>query len=167
MVTNFLNFARPERLSLLPLALEPVVRKAVHDVDPEGAAVVISGDFGEVDGDEALLRQAFSNLVRNAIEACRDAGIVPHVEVRGLHGEDGVIEVTVGDNGPGLPASGRDRLFQPFFTTRQDGTGLGLALVLKFIVTHNGQVRAGDRPGGGALFSVRLPARGQGNTTTS
>jgi signal transduction histidine kinase len=75
--------------------------------------------------------------------------------------------VTVGDNGPGLPASGRDRLFQPFFTTRQDGTGLGLALVLKFIVTHNGQVRAGDRPGGGALFSVRLPARGQGNTTTS
>jgi signal transduction histidine kinase len=167
MVTNFLNFARPERLSLLPLALEPVVRKAVQDVDPEGAAVVVAGDFGEVDGDEALLRQAFSNLVRNALEACREAGIAPRVDVRGSTTDDGVIEVTVSDNGPGLPATGRDRLFQPFFTTRQEGTGLGLALVLKFIVTHNGQVRAGDRPGGGALFSVRLPARGHGVATTS
>ena len=167
MVTNFLNFARPERLLLLPLALEPVVRKAVHDVDPEGTAVVVAGDFGEVDGDEALLRQAFSNLVRNALEACRGAGIAPQVEILGSTGEDGVIDVTVGDNGPGLPATGRDRLFQPFFTTKQEGTGLGLALVLKFVVTHNGQVRAGDRPGGGALFSVRLPARGHSVATTS
>jgi signal transduction histidine kinase len=167
MVTNFLNFARPERLSLLPVALEPVVRKAVHDVDPEGAVVVVSGDFGEVEGDEALLRQAFSNLVRNAVEACRGAGIAPRVEVQGAIVDDSVIVVTVGDNGPGLPATGRDRLFQPFFTTKQEGTGLGLALVLKFIVTHNGQVRAGDRPGGGALFSVRLPARSRSVATTS
>ena len=75
--------------------------------------------------------------------------------------------MTVGDNGPGLPATGRERLFQPFFTTKQEGTGLGLALVLKFVVTHNGQVRAGDRPGGGALFSVRLPARSRSVATTS
>jgi signal transduction histidine kinase len=167
MVTNFLNFARPERLSLLPLDLEPVVRKAVHDVDPDGTAVTVAGPFGQVDGDEALLRQAFSNLVRNAVEACRGAGIDPKVEIVGTSADDGVIEVTVGDNGPGLPAAGRDRLFQPFFTTKQDGTGLGLALVLKFVVTHNGQVSAGDRPGGGALFSVRLPARGHGVATTS
>jgi signal transduction histidine kinase len=167
MVTNFLNFARPERLSLLPLDLEPVVRKAVHDVDPDGTAVTVAGQFGQVDGDDALLRQAFSNLVRNAVESCRGAGIDPKVEILGTADNDGVIDVTVGDNGPGLPAAGRDRLFQPFFTTKQDGTGLGLALVLKFVVTHNGQVWAGDRPGGGALFSVRLPARGHGIATTS
>ena len=69
------------------------------------------------------------------------------------------IHVTVADNGPGLPDADRDRLFQPFFTTRSDGTGLGLALVQKFIVTHNGQVRATNRPEGGAAFTVWLPLR--------
>jgi two-component system sensor histidine kinase FlrB len=67
--------------------------------------------------------------------------------------------VTVADNGPGLPDADRERLFQPFFTTRSEGTGLGLALVLKFIVTHNGQVRAANRADGGAVFTVRLPLR--------
>ena len=71
------------------------------------------------------------------------------------------MEITVADNGPGLPDADRDRLFQPFFTTRSDGTGLGLALVQKFVVTHNGQVRADDRPGGGAVFTV-LPAARSG-----
>lgn len=160
VVTRFLDFARPERVTLQPLALELVVRRAVHDVDPEERAVTVSGVFGQVEGDDVLLRQAFANLVRNAIEACERAQRPPAVEVRGaVHVGDGVVEVTVADNGPGLPAADRDRLFQPFFTTRSDGTGLGLALVLKFIVTHNGQVRAADRPGGGAVFTVQLPLR--------
>jgi signal transduction histidine kinase len=158
LVTNFLNFARPERLALAPIPLEPVVRRAVADVDPDGVAVTVGGCFGEVDGDDALLRQAFSNLVRNALEACRGAGITPRVEISGRADEaSGIAEITVADNGPGLPADGRDRLFQPFFTTRSDGTGLGLALVQKFVVTHNGHVTAGDRAGGGAVFTVRLP----------
>jgi signal transduction histidine kinase len=160
VVTNFLNFARPERVSLTPLDLEVVVRRAIADVDPEARAVTVSGWFGEVEGDEVLLRQAFSNLVRNALEACRGADIEPRIEVHGAAFEgEGVVEVAVADNGPGLPAADRDRLFHPFFTTRADGTGLGLALVQKFIVTHNGHVRAADRTGGGAVFSVQLPSR--------
>jgi signal transduction histidine kinase len=160
VVTKFLEFARPERVTLQPLALELVVRRAVHDVDADGAHVTVDGSFGQVEGDDVLLRQAFSNLVRNALEACERAGRVPAVEVRGtMHAAEGVVEVTVADNGPGLPEADRERLFQPFFTTRSDGTGLGLALVLKFIVTHNGQVRAANRPEGGAVFTVLLPLR--------
>jgi signal transduction histidine kinase len=160
VVTKFLEFARPERVTLQPLALELVVRRAVHDVDADGTHVTVSGAFGQVEGDDVLLRQAVSNLVRNAVEACERAGRVPSVEVRGaVHAADGVVEVTVSDNGPGLPEADRERLFQPFFTTRSDGTGLGLALVLKFIVTHNGQVRAANRPEGGAVFTVLLPLR--------
>ena len=136
------------------------MRRAVADVDPDGAAVMVSGQFGQVDGDDVLLRQAFSNLVRNALEACRGAGVAPRVVVHGaVLDRDETAEVTVSDNGPGLPEADRDRLFQPFFTTRADGTGLGLALVQKFVVTHNGQVRAGNGAHGGAVFTVHLPLR--------
>jgi signal transduction histidine kinase len=160
LVTNFLNFARPERVLLQPLDLEAVVRRAVGDVDPDGEAVSLTGEFGHVDGDDVLLRQAFSNLVRNALEACRGAGIVPRVVVRGaILAHDETAEVSVSDNGPGVPEGDRDRLFQPFFTTRADGTGLGLALVQKFVVTHNGHVRAGNGADGGAVFTVHLPLR--------
>ncbi len=160
VVTRFLAFARPERLALQTLALELVVERAVADVDPEHTAVSVTGDFGHVEGDEVLLRQAFANLVRNAIEACQRAGVVPVVRVHGhVNAADGLVEITVADNGPGLPAADRDRLFQPFFTTRSDGTGLGLALVQKFIVTHNGQVRADDQAEGGAVFTVHLPLK--------
>ena len=139
------------------------MRRAVADVDPEGRAVRVSGRFGEVDGDDVLLRQAFSNLVRNAVEACRGAGVAPQISVHGevIDGDD-TVSVTVTDNGPGLPDGDRDRLFQPFFTTRADGTGLGLALVQKFVVTHNGHVRAGNGAAGGAVFTVFLPLRSAG-----
>lgn len=159
VVTNFLNFAKPEAISLQPLRLEDVVRRAVADAAPDGETVTVIGEFGRVEGDEVLLRQAFSNLVRNALEACRGAGIAPDVTVTGaLAPADDAVEVRVCDNGPGLPAGDSGRLFQPFFTTRSEGTGLGLALVQKFVVTHNGQVTASTRPEGGAMFVVRLPA---------
>jgi signal transduction histidine kinase len=160
LVTNFLNFARPERLQLQALDLQSVVRRAVADVDAAGGAVRVTGQFGAIDGDDVLLRQAFSNLLRNAVEACRGADIVPDVAVHGeVAAGDGTVVVTVADNGPGLPEADRDRLFQPFFTTRADGTGLGLALVQKFVVTHNGHVRASNGPAGGAVFTVILPLR--------
>ena len=158
VVTRFLAFARPERLTLQTLALQLVITRAVADVDQDRAAVTVRGAFGHVEGDEVLLRQAFANLVRNAIEACQRAGVAPAVVVQGrVNSAEGIVEVTVSDNGPGLPPSDRDRLFQPFFTTRSDGTGLGLALVQKFIVTHNGHVRADDGAAGGAVFTVHLP----------
>ena len=160
VVTRFLDFARPERLTLQTLALELVVKRAVADVDPDHAAITVSGGFGHVEGDEVLLRQTFANLLRNAIEACHRAAIIPAVRVHGaVDAADGLVAVTVTDNGPGLPAVDRDKLFQPFFTTRSDGTGLGLALVQKFVVTHNGQVRADDGADGGAVFTVHLPLK--------
>jgi len=160
VVTRFLDFARPERLTLQTLALGLVVTRAVTDVDPARTAVTVSGAFGHVEGDEVLLRQAFANLVRNAIEACQRAGVTPVIHVHGaVQAADGIVEITVADNGPGLPAEDRDRVFQPFFTTRSDGTGLGLALVQKFIVTHNGQVRGDNGLDGGALFTVHLPLK--------
>jgi len=67
------------------------------------------------------------------------------------------VRVCVDDNGPGVPAADRDRIFRPFVTTKSRGTGLGLALVQKIVVTHNGRIHVATAPGGGASMQVVLP----------
>ncbi len=162
VVTNFLNFARPTQLSLATHDLRAIVERAVDDVRSEArhfdGQISVAGDFGEVDADDVLLRQAFSNLLRNAVEACQGGGVLPSIRVEGaLDRTHGMARVNVLDNGPGVPADVRDQIFRPFFTTKKTGTGLGLALVQKIIVTHNGRVLATNSPGGGACFQVTLP----------
>ena len=71
--------------------------------------------------------------------------------------EGGNVRVSVDDNGPGIAASARERIFTPFFTTKGRGTGLGLALVQKIIVTHNGRIQVGNSAQGGASLQVVLP----------
>jgi PAS domain S-box-containing protein len=162
VVTNFLNFARPTQLSLATYDLASLVQRAADDLKNDmqqlGGEIVVSGQFGQVDADDVLLRQAFNNLLRNAIEACQPSGVVPHVRVEGaLDTAQNQTRVSVHDNGPGLDPNARERIFRPFFTTKKTGTGLGLALVQKIIVTHNGRITAGSSPSGGACFQVTLP----------
>lgn len=162
VVVNFLNFARPAELTLAPVALRGIAERAADeirgDVTARGGEVRVTGDFGVVQGDEVLLRQAFSNLCRNAVEACVEAKVPPRVTI---HGATDVAQrtqvMTVTDNGPGVNASVTARMFRPFFTTKKTGTGLGLALVQKIIVTHNGRVTAANAEDGGARIIVTLP----------
>lgn len=160
VVTNFLNFARPAQLMLSPIDLRAIADRAAEEVRVEarahGGDVVISGEFPVIEGDDVLLRQAFSNLLRNAVEACVDASIAPHVVVDGRL-EAGNVRVSVDDNGPGIPATDRERIFRPFVSTKGRGTGLGLALVQKIIVTHNGRIQVTSAPAGGASFQIVLP----------
>jgi len=162
VVTNFLNFAKPTQLALAPVDVRSVAQRAADDVVADitrlEGDISVRGEFATIEGDEVLLRQAFSNLSRNALEACRDAGIAPRVTIEGCLDRPGsVLRVSVIDNGPGVASASLGRIFQPFFTTRNGGTGLGLALVQKIVVTHNGRVTAFNRSGGGALFEVVLP----------
>jgi signal transduction histidine kinase len=156
VVTNFLRFARPDQLTFAPVDLTAVIARAVDDVPNASAAVVLDGPFATVNGDDVLLRQAFSNLVRNSMEACADAGIAPRVIIRSDRGAGDVL-VIVEDNGPGFTPESLSRVFQPFATTKANGTGLGLAIVQKVIVSHNGHIAASNRPEGGAQFRLRLP----------
>jgi PAS domain S-box-containing protein len=162
IVTNFLNFARPAELAAVPVALGDLAGRVAEEVRPDivrlGGQVTVEGVWATVEGDEVLLRQALSNLARNALEAAAEAGRLPRVRIRGeVDAEGGVARVHVADNGPGIEPALRERIFRPFFTTRQKGTGLGLALVQKIVVTHNGRVHAGSAPEGGALMTVTLP----------
>ncbi len=162
VVDNFLNFARPAELSLGRVSLAKVVERAADDVRADvqqsGGSVRVSGDFPDVEGDEVLLRQAFSNLCRNALDACVENAIVPSIVIEGTVDLDqDQTRLTVSDNGPGIPPEQRHRIFRPFFTTKAAGTGLGLSLTQKIIVTHNGRVTAGEAEGGGARIEVTLP----------
>jgi two-component system nitrogen regulation sensor histidine kinase NtrY len=98
------------------------------------------------------LRRAFSNLLRNAVEAMDGRGIL---EVRVAPGAGGVI-VAIADHGPGIPEERRTKVFEPYWTTKDEGTGLGLALVRQTAVAHGGSVEVRETPGGGATFLVRL-----------
>jgi PAS domain S-box-containing protein len=162
IVTNFLNFAKPAQLTLGPVDMRVAAERAAEDVRAEaeshGGSVVVDGEFAAALGDEVLLRQAFSNLCRNALEACVEADRAPVIAVRSAVDRTAhVLRITVSDNGPGVDPALGDRVFQPFVTGRSRGTGLGLALVQKIVVTHNGRIAAGRTEEGGASFVVSLP----------
>lgn len=162
VVTNFLNFAKPTTLTLVPIDMGAVVSRAADDIRPEvearGGQLIVRGEYAGIDGDDVLMRQAVSNLFRNALEACVDAGVTPRVVCEGVvDREQRMLRVTVTDNGPGISPAVAERMFRPFFTTKPRGTGLGLALVQKIVVTHNGRVTALPTERGGARVSFTLP----------
>jgi signal transduction histidine kinase len=162
VVGNFLNFARPAQLTMTPVDVGQLVERAAEDARPDvearGGSIAVSGEFATVDGDDVLLRQALGNLLRNAVEACADVPVAPRIVLNGhVDQAQHVLRLTVADNGPGIDESLREKVFQPFFTTKGHGTGLGLAVVLKIIVTHNGRIALSASDEGGASFQVTLP----------
>ena len=100
------------------------------------------------------LRRAFANLLRNAAEAMGGRGSIEIAVSRDGNG----LAVTIADHGAGIPDDLRQRVFEPYFTTKSDGTGLGLALVRQTIEAHNGSITVAETPGGGATFSIVLSA---------
>ena len=162
VVTNFLNFARPAQLTLTRVDLRAVCARAAEEIRADvralGGDLDVRGQFGALEGDEVLLRQAFSNLLRNAVEACAEASMAPVVVIESeVLPALQISRISVNDSGPGIVPAARDRLFRPFFTTKRTGTGLGLALVQKIIVFHNGRISVGTSPQGGASFQITLP----------
>ncbi len=165
VVTEFLKYARPLEISNEPVPLQGVLERVISEIAEAKPAVQVrsEGAFGNVPGDEGLLRQALLNLVRNAAEACASTTTGGQVLLTGelIRAEDGGSQrIRVLDNGPGIENDALSKLFRPFYTTKADGTGLGLAVVQKIIVQHGGKVEARNRPEGGAVFIVTLPLCG-------
>src|SRR5438552_9466804 len=135
-----------------------MVRRAADDLRhelPGGTSSEVTGEFAEIDGDEVLLRQVFSNLLRNAAEACEAAGRTPAIVIAGtVDRVHRTCRLSVEDNGPGIPAADREKVFRPFFTSRSRGTGLGLAIVQKIVLTHQGRVAIGTGRAGGAAVEL-------------
>jgi two-component system, NtrC family, nitrogen regulation sensor histidine kinase NtrY len=109
----------------------------------------------EIAADIELLDQALINLVRNAIEALRDTA-AGRIVLSAQRDSDGRATIAVADNGPGIAQDQREKIFVPFFTTKRQGSGVGLTLVRQIATAHGGTVDVSDTPGGGATVSLRF-----------
>ncbi len=170
VLTNFLHFARPTDVTLDTIELREVVERAVEEIRLEVEArqgtLEAAGPHVTIEGDEVLLRQAFGNLCRNALEACVGDGICPAIAVQiAIDRPQREAVVSVTDNGPGVDPAVRDRIFQPFFTTKGKGTGLGLALVQKIIIMHNGRITPSHPESGGLRMDVAFPLAEAGDSS--
>jgi PAS domain S-box-containing protein len=163
IVSDLLDFARPNEPSLQPESLEDVIGRAAEAASGAVAQqsvrleMNISKDLPPVPADARMLRQAFINLVVNAIQATPKGGRVRLEATPVREGDRALACIEVIDEGPGIPANVVDHIFQPFFTTKATGTGLGLAVVKRIVDAHRGDVAFRSAPGQGTTFTVRLP----------
>ena len=155
-----LSFAKPlelkRRAVAVPRLLETIARRARTELAPSTAALEIEceAELPPLEADEVLLEEALLNLVKNALEALESGGRV-RVSARRAGGR--ALELSVEDDGPGLPGYVLPNVFKPFYTTKEQGTGIGLALCKKIVDAHGGEIRAGRSALGGAAFTLRLP----------
>jgi two-component system nitrogen regulation sensor histidine kinase NtrY len=137
-------FVRLQRLLAVELATRNI--ELTTDVMPETL---------EVSADIELLDQALINLLRNAMEAMRD-GQSGKIALTAVLEAGGHVVIAVADNGPGIPAEQREKIFVPFYTTKRQGSGVGLTLVRQIATVHGGSVAISQTPGGGATISLRF-----------
>ena len=161
LLRDFLSFARPRTLETTRGPLRTVVDRTVELVksDPRFQSTVEitvteAAPLPDVSMDPSLMGQALLNLLINAAQAMDGTG---RIDIA-LESDGDGIAIRLSDTGPGIPPEFRHRLFDPFFSTRAGGTGLGLAVVHRIVVDHGGTIEVSSPPGAGATFAIRIPS---------
>jgi PAS domain S-box-containing protein len=161
VIRRVLDFSKPgtPQLELLDLAVPvqeglslmlPTLRKAGITVDTEFSPVPA------IPGDRMQLEQAVINIVDNAARAMRNNAGAKNIALRIVREEDR-LSLCIADNGPGITPADRERIFDPFYTTASDGTGIGLSIVQRIVADHSGTIHVGESPAGGAEFRLEFP----------
>jgi signal transduction histidine kinase len=160
VVQNFLDLSRRPKGEDVVFELKPVLDRSLEilRVELERSKVTVEYDWEApqmaMEGDPHAMHHVFLNLALNARDVMLSGGLL-RVKVQGKKGE---ARIMFEDTGPGVPKGIRTKIFEPFYTTRATGTGLGLAFVDRIVTEHGGSVTVGSAPSGGALFEIRLPA---------
>jgi signal transduction histidine kinase len=165
-VAHLLRFAREEEIRMAEVRLADVIASAVATLRERAAAqrvrldVQVASD-SVLRGDPEKLRRVLINLVGNALDALDGSGTAqPRIEVSAGENLAGTeVWVRVRDNGPGIAPETLGRIFSPFYTSKEHGTGLGLALSKKVVDAHGGSIEANSQPGAGAEFTITIPKR--------
>jgi signal transduction histidine kinase len=161
-IQTFLDFARPPVSERHRRDLLPVVRRALTlaEVRARRQQVTLSATLPpgpvDLDIDAAQVQQVLLNLLLNALDALPQGGTI-RVEVWPATTEKPTVEVAVRDSGPGIAPRIRERLFEPFVSSKETGLGLGLSISRRLIEAHGGTISGENAPGGGALFAFTLP----------
>jgi signal transduction histidine kinase len=164
IVERFLRLAGPAGVDLEPVEIRKILAHVCELLRPEAAAREIEiasrveGSLPRVMADPVRLTQALLNVVINAIQAVEGKG---RVEVSGAV-VDGQVCVAVSDNGPGIPTDKLASIFDPYFTTKSEGSGLGLWIAQQIVTAHGGSLQAQNGPSGGAVLTIRLPLKREG-----
>lgn len=159
ILTRFLDLAKRRAAEDSPIDLEKAITRGVASLADEGrrsGVEILYGAHSEVKvrGNVEKLQQVFINLIKNSIQAMPNGGTVT-IEVVTTDRDD--VRIVVADTGPGFPEDVLSKIFQPYFTTKADGSGLGLALAYKAITDYGGSIEAANNPGGGARIEIVLP----------
>jgi len=157
IIGDLLTFARPTSLNRIAVDMRELIEGCVASVlQATGAETrvkaVVNADDVTISCDEVLMRQAITNLLQNAVEAMQEGGTMT-IGVRAGN----QVKITVGDTGAGIPGDQLQKIFLPFFTTKDRGVGLGLALVHKIVLSHGGRIEVKSAEGKGATFTVTMP----------
>jgi signal transduction histidine kinase len=161
IITDFINFARPRSPKLSPCRLDDVIEKTLAFLAPqiEGRGYTIEkvyhNPLPEIMGDVPMLHQSLLNLLINALQAMPEGG---HISV-GIRAEGGHARIEIEDAGQGIPADLSEKIWDPFFTTKDKVTGLGLGIVKNIIEAHGGSIRITNRVPKGARVTIELPVR--------
>jgi signal transduction histidine kinase len=159
VVKTFLDFTRPVELNLSNVSFADMVAEIVDLARPQAAArqihIVVDEhtDGAEIRVDRDLLKQAVLNVVVNAIEAMPQGG---ELRFESSAIEDAA-EIRIADTGPGIPPDLREKIFRLYFTTKKEGSGIGLAMTFRIVQLHDGTIDFTSEPGKGTTFSIRLP----------
>ncbi len=159
-ITDFLNYSRPLKLDLQPIEARRVIENSLRIIEPQAAeqnikiGLVMREDIPKILGDAQVLRSVFSNLFINALQAMETSGGNLCITVSQ---EDGFVKIEVADKGVGISQKNLDKIFEPYFSTKETGTGLGLAIVKKIVDDHNGLIEVESNLNEGTKFTVRLP----------
>ncbi|MEW5962725.1 MAG: HAMP domain-containing sensor histidine kinase [Pseudomonadota bacterium] len=160
ILADMLSFARGDVLRVAPLDIGEVLAAAVlseiTSIEEKRITLAREPVSGHpmVNGDRVKLVQVFQNLIENAVQACPDGG---RITITSRITAPDRFEVSIADSGEGIAADIRDKVFEPFFTTRSKGTGLGLAIVRRVVKEHGGSVDLALAPDGGTVATVCLP----------
>jgi len=155
-IDALLRFMRPEKLDTRELALNELLASIGSHVALSNIGVNYQLDpaLPPITADKGLLEEAIRALVQNAVQAMPEGGTLTLGSGLSL---DGYVEVTIGDQGPGIPPEDLDRIFNLYFTTKEDGSGVGLSLAMRAVDLHQGTINVESRVGGGTTFIIRLP----------
>jgi signal transduction histidine kinase len=157
IVGDLLEFARGREPRRQTVKLNDLIRGVYNKLTVDTGKVRFSLDADPpeivIAADQEQMEQVFINLFTNAVEAMRDGG---ELAVRVRHANDAVT-ISVTDGGKGIPRESQDKVFEPFYTTKDKGTGLGLAIVFNIVRKHYGEINVASDEGKGTTFTITLP----------